>query len=802
MKKSYFLIVFLAFSLLTPVFMFPSPSSQLIISTDTTWSNMSVEVYSNIVIQNGATLTIQNATVYMRTNSSTTLYISVQSGGALIVNNSIIQSNVTIIGSTYYIYPYTIRAYSGSTLVIENSELYYLGLPSGLTAERGIYINTDDAVLRNNILKFKCNGIYADNVQNLTIEGNTIQVAPYIGGGSSYYNGTLIYLYHVANSSIVSNHIEVFSSSSNVDGIVLRDSNYNRIAENTMIFNIPPPYLLNYAIRLEGVSGSKNNIIYHNSIEVTGLRANGIQLTRDCDYNNITQNAIRGIGYEVGFIIYSYDSSHLAIQENAIYLAGPLTSPSFGIYIYYSTISTADILIKENIIMLDSAYKNVTRGISFSYGEDIVILNNTVTGFDLYGLYLSDSQNIDASYNIMLYGNKTYNTNHGFYFNRVNNSKLSHSTVITAYSGAYLWGSDNITLTYNTFKNCTYGARTLFNSNATFYMNNFERNDNPAVDFNTGTTWDNGTHGNYWSDWSGSGVYNIPSGDADNHPLTQPTDLTPPSVKLTLYFKLNDTHGLIFVNTWDKSAFNYVIASYNATSTWVNVTLAFNDITLLALYAPSLLSIYGTEPLRFGYAAVIPVSTNSSLQLKVYAQDSLNNTFTSNIITNWRGNGSQIINAYDLNTQLTINTSQPMWINVEHSGLSAQPPLNHTNIGAYISITSNITSGFTLTIRVYYSDIDVQNAGLNETELAIYFWNTTLNQWVELPSTVNTVENYVETTVTHLTVFAIFGPEETESPPTPPAPEGDMTLLIVIISVSVIAVIGVAAAIYFTKLKK
>ncbi len=51
-------------------------------------------------------------------------------------------------------------------------------------------------------------------------------------------------------------------------------------------------------------------------------------------------------------------------------------------------------------------------------------------------------------------------------------------------------------------------------------------------DIGSGTdivSWDNGVVGNYWSDYSGNFRYVVDQNNADNHPLTQPIDITKPA---------------------------------------------------------------------------------------------------------------------------------------------------------------------------------------------------------------------------------------------------------------------------------
>ena len=65
------------------------------------------------------------------------------------------------------------------------------------------------------------------------------------------------------------------------------------------------------------------------------------------------------------------------------------------------------------------------------------------------------------------------------------------------------------------------------------YGNNFINNSYSA--FNSGNEgasigqvarWDNGSMGNYWSDYNGQGIYVIDQKNIDNHPLSTPVDIS------------------------------------------------------------------------------------------------------------------------------------------------------------------------------------------------------------------------------------------------------------------------------------
>jgi len=108
---------------------------------------------------------------------------------------------------------------------------------------------------------------------------------------------------------------------------------------------------------------------------------------------------------------------------------------------------------------------------------------------------------------------------------------------------------------------------------------------------------------------------------------------------------------------------------------------------------------------------------------------------------------------------------------VEYSTNSKNSTPNLSELGKYIDIIADDATKQNLTsinIKIYYTDEEVANAGLDEGSLEIHYFNETSDKWQVLNSTVNASGNYVEVTIEHLTTFGIFGEkkasESSESP--------------------------------------
>lgn len=110
-----------------------------------------------------------------------------------------------------------------------------------------------------------------------------------------------------------------------------------------------------------------------------------------------------------------------------------------------------------------------------------------------------------------------------------------------SWAGIQIKDSSNNDIYENTITYNSYGVWITSQSslNNTLYHNNFIDNLSPPQSFGLNTTWDNGTEGNYWSDYTGEDLNSDGIGDTstphlglDNYPLMKPFgdigDIAPP----------------------------------------------------------------------------------------------------------------------------------------------------------------------------------------------------------------------------------------------------------------------------------
>jgi photosystem II stability/assembly factor-like uncharacterized protein len=94
-------------------------------------------------------------------------------------------------------------------------------------------------------------------------------------------------------------------------------------------------------------------------------------------------------------------------------------------------------------------------------------------------------------------------------------------------------------------------------------------------------------------------------------------------------------------------------------------------------------------------------------------------------------------------------------IDTQIAGAQNVPP----NLFFGFAFSTNNTAGITwpVTIRLYYTDAELQAAGVAENSLQFYYFNSTSWSWQLIGGTVHAAQNYLEVTLTHFSTFAMAG---------------------------------------------
>ncbi|MEM4712936.1 MAG: hypothetical protein QXQ61_00125 [Candidatus Bathyarchaeia archaeon] len=159
-----------------------------------------------------------------------------------------------------------------------------------------------------------------------------------------------------------------------------------------------------------------------------------------------------------------------------------------------------------------------------------------------------------------------------------------------------------------------------------------------------------------------------------------------------------------------------------------------------------------------------------------------------------------ICNATDVASVLILIKQAPCPMSVIIKNMTSPPsggetpPSGYKFLGRYVEIICN-QSDITVqaTIRFYYTDAQLEKAGIDESSLKIFYWNTTSSQWEEYPSMVNTAENYIEINVTHFSIWALMGQ--------PSSPLWNQPWFIATIA-AVIVILAAAIAVFAIKRRK
>jgi len=246
----------------------------------------------------------------------------------------------------------------------------------------------------------------------------------------------------------------------------------------------------------------------------------GIKVTSN--NNRITANiAIENV---VGIRLYS-SNDNILIDNDASYNSDLTTVNSFGIFLTSSN---------NNTLIGNTASNNIASGIYLTSSINNSLYRNTVNN-NYGGISFYQSNNNTINENIA-----NNNSQDGIYISdSMYNTLTCNIARNNSIRGIYLLGSTNNILTGNTANNNSiFGIALHLSSYNILSHNNLVDNiNNNAFDTTENNQWDNGTEGNYYSDYTGTdsdgdGIgdtpYPILSGSSvDNYPLMNPWGSTP-----------------------------------------------------------------------------------------------------------------------------------------------------------------------------------------------------------------------------------------------------------------------------------
>ncbi len=133
------------------------------------------------------------------------------------------------------------------------------------------------------------------------------------------------------------------------------------------------------------------------------------------------------------------------------------------------------------------------------------------------------------------------------------------------------------------------------------------------------------------------------------------------------------------------------------------------------------------------------------------------------------GLNQQINLSAEFGVEFSLNLTNPVLLSIKRptGSVGGVAPPGLAFLGIFVSIEVNDTTAIDgITIIIHYTDQQIAELGLDESSLAMWYWNESSGNWVLLPSTVDTGNNIVFAHTDHLTYFAVMGTPL--GPPIPP----------------------------------
>ena len=416
-----------------------------------------------------------------------------------------------------------------------------------------ILVQTNNVVIDGAGHTLQANG---DNLVGINIEGRSyvtvrkVVIQGFLGRAGILVTGS--------NNCIISrNNLE-----GNLIGVEMSGfSSNNRIVENNLLNNTS-------GIELESAVAGSNNTISGNDVTINNV---GITLTYFTNTNvfgnTLTDN-------EFGFFVGGGAGS--VLRNNT------LKGNTYGFHVFnvqgITALKGVDVDTSNKVngksiyywvnqhdrsIPIDAGYvaligcTNITvsnlnlsgnaEGVYLGSTENSTIINNAFSN-NLFSVSLDESNNNTISKNII--ANNENGIGLGTGLGTFSSNNLIDSNVITGNrKGIYFGASASNIVTRNNITNCATGIYTEYSGINILYNNNFINNTRQWLDIVlepfpnvlpiSVSTWDNGTVGNYWSDYltrypnateiDASGIgdtpYIIYNNNTDHFPLMKPISI-------------------------------------------------------------------------------------------------------------------------------------------------------------------------------------------------------------------------------------------------------------------------------------
>jgi parallel beta-helix repeat protein len=327
----------------------------------TNLSNNDSRVAGDIIVNDGAVLSIENATIRMeRYYSGGWKYpsIIVRENGTLNVNDSTI---------TRYNYYYGWRYESGSRGNVTNSTVTFCIYNNGFKIETNETVSLFNVTFDHGEQAYSsnCYGIYLNSANYVNIRDCTIKTS----STQSYSNRRYTYGIYTNNSNYCNLSDNIIEEKSSYNHGMYIQNSQNNTLNNISITRGAYSSTSHDAVHLES---SFNNTLRDFSI-AGGNNKHGIHAysSNNISVINSTINGVRDHG------IYIQNSNYCNISENNVTDSG-----DYGIYIQNS----------ENATLLSNDLDRNRDGMNFEFSTNSTLTGNTITDSSEYGINITSSQ--------------------------------------------------------------------------------------------------------------------------------------------------------------------------------------------------------------------------------------------------------------------------------------------------------------------------------------------------------------------------------------------------------------------------
>jgi parallel beta-helix repeat protein len=492
----------------------PPSSGDWIITGTESYSDQTIVLDGNLIVENGGNLTFRKVTLKMNCTYDAQYRIEVRSGGKFYVLDG------SVITAVDHEKEFLFDVHVESIFRMNGSELHECGIEDGGS---GLSISSEEAVIENSLLSnnwyaimcSNCNPVIRNNNiswnrfeavllyhSNGTIEGNHIEnngagirgdyySSPVVRGNTVVKNAWGIHFYNycnpiIQNNTLIANDngITLHSSDRCIiygnsiegnfsgPGIQMYDSEYNNVLNNTLTNN-------DHSIHL---GQSSNNVIDGNNASYNhqGITVEGYSNNNTVTNNTVSNDAGNGIYVNEGSSnnliannIFSYSACGVGITNNSsgnVIMGNAIVGNREGIKLLFYA--------PDNLIVGNTISSNWYRGIAIHGSPGNRIIGNIITNNTEISIDIADSEHVEILDNTL-----SSNPSTGIWFGGSSRANVVEgNTIIGNSAGIGFWSNSSSNIIYH---------------------NNLINNTEQAPSTEALNVWDNGAEGNYWSDYKG-----------------------------------------------------------------------------------------------------------------------------------------------------------------------------------------------------------------------------------------------------------------------------------------------------------